>query len=206
LRLLRLLLLAPRTAPASATVPSAVSAILKSAVATVGAITTITTITTIRSIAAIGTVTSVAGRHVLRLLITARWIATVRRSCVVPDRGRREAGTIAGAAGAVHLATAPIVARPALARCRRSARWLGVGCSDAFGTFGTFGAWYRRRRWRCRIRIVVAARRDAGLGTGRATSVIAIRIVAGVRVGLVGRASATAATRWASTFSHAFVG
>ena len=30
--------------------------------------------------------------------------------------------------------------------------------------------------------------------------------VAGVRVGLVGRTSATAATRWASTFAHAIVG
>src|SRR5207248_2368616 len=74
-----------------------------------------------------------------------------------------------------------------LRRGRRGIRRLGVGRRAALGAG-------------CCVRVAVAADRYVGLETGGATGVIAVGIVAQVRVGLVGRASATAATRWASTF------
>jgi hypothetical protein len=165
------------------------------------------TIASLRPIAAIAT------RHVWRLLIPANRAAAVADCGVVP----REVDASAGGA-AQRLASDDVVARLAgfsrltgltrlshLTRlafdpwCRR--RWCG---------------WFRLDRGRalearCSVRRGVAAwcgirlRADAGV-VRSALGVLAIRVIAGIRTGLVGRTSSTAATRGASTFGHSIVG
>jgi hypothetical protein len=182
--LLLLRLIAPRTASASASVTASVTTVLKAAIAAVAAV------------AAIWTISAVAIRIVLRRLVAARRVAAVAHSRVGAEGGERGVGAVSTVAADVDVVALAINRRHWRGGGRRGRRGtgrLGVDRRDSLGA----------GRYVC---IAVAADRSVGLGTDCATGVVAIRIVAGVRVGLIGRTSATAATRWASTFAHAIVG
>jgi hypothetical protein len=184
--LLRLLLIAARTTPPSASVAASVATVLKAAISAVTAVTAVT---------AVWTICAVAIRIVLRRLVAARRIAAVPYSGVGAEGRERGVGAVCTVVADVDVAAALAIDRRHWWGCggRRRTGRLGIDRRDSLGA-GRY------------VRIAVAPDRGVGLGTDCATGVVAIRIVAGVRVGLVGRTSATAATRWASTFAHAIVG